>query len=344
MAPQQSSGGKGGVTDLPIEEALPRLLSALRKHGKAVLQAPPGAGKTTRVPLAMLEAGLPPQGRIVMLEPRRLAARGAAMRMAETLGEPVGQTIGYRMRGETNVSPATRIEVVTEGILTRILQSDPELTGICAVIFDEFHERSLNADLGLALAQEVREALRPDLMLLVMSATLDAEPVAAMLDAPVVTSEGRAFPVDLKWLDRPLSGTRRFDAAMADLIARAVAETEGGILAFLPGEGEIRRTAAALGGRLPGVTVQPLYGALPFAAQRAAVAPLAGGRKLVLATSIAETALTIQDIRVVVDGGRARRARFDPGRGMSRLVTERVTRAEATQRAGRAGRVAPGVC
>ncbi|MDF0602228.1 ATP-dependent helicase HrpB [Psychromarinibacter sp. C21-152] len=331
--------------ELPIDAALPELTRALRAAGRAVLQAPPGAGKTTRVPLAMLEAGLPAAGRIVMLEPRRLAARGAAARMAETLGEPVGETVGYRMRGETRVSKATRIEVVTEGILTRMLQSDPELGGVGALIFDEFHERSLNADLGLALSWEVREALRPDLMVLVMSATLDAGPVAEMLDAPVVTSEGRSHPVDLRWQERPVAKGQRFEAAMADLVAQAVGETDGGVLAFLPGEGEIRRVAAALEGRLPaGVAVQPLYGALPFSAQRAAVAPLETGRKLVLATAIAETALTIQDVRVVVDGGLARRARFDPGRGMTRLVTERVTRAEATQRTGRAGRVAPGLC
>jgi ATP-dependent helicase HrpB len=328
--------------ELPIEEVLPELLAALRAQGRAVLQAPPGAGKTTRVPLAMLEAGLPAEGRIVMLEPRRLAARGAAARMAETLGEAPGQTVGYRMRGEAQVSRRTRIEVVTEGVLTRMLQADPELPGVGALIFDEFHERSLNADLGLALAWEARGALRPDLMVLVMSATLDAGPVAALLEAPVVTSEGRGHPVETRWLDKPLPRGARWEPEMAALIARAAAESRGGILAFLPGEAEIRRVAGLLD--LPGVTVQPLYGALPFAAQRAAVAPLEGGRKLVLATSIAETALTIRDIRVVVDGGRARRARFDPGRGMSRLVTERVTRAEATQRAGRAGRVAPGVC
>ncbi len=344
MALPQWIADKARVTDLPIESALPELLDALRRHGVAVLQAPPGAGKTTRVPLAMLEAGLPAMGRILMLEPRRLAARGAAARMAETLNEPVGRTIGYRMRGESRVSEATRIEVVTEGILVRMLQSDPEICGFDAIIFDEFHERSLNADLGLALTWEVRGAFRPDLLVLAMSATLDAGPVARMLDAPVITSHGRSFEVDIRWPEKPVPKETRFDAAMADLIARAASETTGGILAFLPGEAEIRRVAARLDGALPGVSVQPLYGALPFSAQRAAVAPLKGARKLVLATSIAETALTIEDIRVVVDGGRARRARFDPGRGMTRLVTERVTRAEATQRAGRAGRVAPGVC
>ncbi|MGC9420288.1 MAG: ATP-dependent helicase HrpB, partial [Rhodovulum sp.] len=333
------------MVSLPIDDALPDLIAALSRAGRAVLQAPPGAGKTTRVPLALLQAGLAP-GRIVMLEPRRLAARAAAERMAETLGEKVGQTVGYRIRGETRVGRATRIEVVTEGILTRMIQSDPGLDGIGAVIFDEFHERSLNADLGLALAWEVRGALREDLVLLVMSATLDAAPVAALMDgAPVVTSEGRAFPVETRWLDRPLPKGARLAEAAADLVGRAVAETEGGVLVFLPGEGEIHRCAAALAGRLPeGCDIRPLYGALPFAEQRAAIRPAEQGRKVVLATAIAETSLTIEDVRVVVDAGRARRARFDPNSGMARLVTERVTRAEADQRRGRAGRVAPGVC
>lgn len=332
-----------GPDALPVDPVLPDLVAALRGAGRAVLMAPPGAGKTTRVPLALLPE-VP--GRIVMLEPRRLAARAAAERMAATLGEPAGQTVGWRIRGEARVSPATRIEVVTEGILTRMIQSDPDLPGVSAVVFDEFHERSLAADLGLALACEVRGALRQDLWLVVMSATLDAGPVAAMLgDAPVVVAEGRAFPVETRWLDRPLPASTRWEAAMADLVAKAVAETEGGVLAFLPGEGEIARVAAALEGRLPpGCRVRRLYGAMPFAEQRAAVAPDPDARKVVLATSIAETSLTIPDIRVVVDGGRARRARFDPGSGMTRLVTERVTRAEAEQRRGRAGRVAAGVC
>ncbi|MDD9729823.1 ATP-dependent helicase HrpB [Mameliella sp. AT18] len=331
------------MTRLPIEDALPRLISALRDRSRAVLQAPPGAGKTTRVPLAMLEAGLT-SGKIVMLEPRRLAARAAAQRLAEQLGEDPGQTVGYRIRGESKASKSTRIEVVTEGILTRMIQSDPELTGIGAVLFDEFHERSLNADLGLALCLEIADALRDDLMLLAMSATLDAQPVADLMQAPVVTSEGRSFPVDTRWLPHPLPKRQRLDQAMADLILQAHDETEGGILAFLPGEGEIRRTEALLKSRLPKDTLlRPLFGAMDLAAQRAAIRPERSGRKLVLATSIAETSLTIEDIRVVVDGGKARRARFDPGSGMSRLVTERVTRAEATQRAGRAGRVAPGI-
>ncbi|SMO76920.1 ATP-dependent helicase HrpB [Ruegeria faecimaris] len=329
---------------LPIDDAIPDLLAALKASGRAVLQAPPGAGKTTRVPLAILEAGLC-DGKIVMLEPRRLAARAAAERMADTLGQRMGDTVGYRVRGEAKVSKSTRIEVVTEGILTRMLQVKPDLPGISAVIFDEFHERSLNADLGLALCLEVAGALRDDLILLAMSATLDAEPVGRLMEAPVVTSQGRSYPVETRWLDRPLGQRARKLDALVDLVVQAERDTEGGMLVFLPGEGEIRRAEAALAGRLSSkATVRPLFGAMPFAAQRQAIAPVETGRKVVLATSIAETSLTIPDIRVVLDMGQARRARFDPGSGMSRLVTERVTRAEATQRAGRAGRVAEGKC
>ncbi len=331
------------MSRLPIEDVLEPLIAALQSRGRAVLQAPPGAGKTTMVPLAMLQAGLT-KGRILMLEPRRLAARAAAERMAQTLGEKPGDTVGYRVRGESRVSKATRIEVVTEGILTRMIQSDPELSGIGAVIFDEFHERSLNADLGLALSLEISEAFREDLILLAMSATLDAAPVAALMgDVPVITSEGQSFAVDTIWLDRPLRKEDRLEQATARLIEQAVSETKGSVLVFLPGEGEIRRTQSLL--NLPSdCQIRPLFGAMPFKDQQAAIRPIDQGRKVVLATSIAETSLTIQDIRVVVDAGRARRARFDPGSGMSRLVTERVTRAEATQRRGRAGRVAKGVC
>ncbi|KPA21538.1 ATP-dependent RNA helicase HrpB [Shimia sp. SK013] len=331
------------MTTLPIHDALDPLLSALRAHNRAVLQAPPGAGKTTVVPLAMLEAGLT-KGRILMLEPRRLAARAAAERMAQTLGEKAGETVGYRVRGDRKIGKSTRIEVVTEGILTRMIQSDAELSGIGAVIFDEFHERSLNADLGLALCLEIADALRDDLILVAMSATLDADPVAELMgNVPVITSQGRAFPVETRWRGRPLAKTERLEEATARLVEQAIAETDGGVLVFLPGEGEIRRTQSAL--RLPpGCTVHPLFGAMPFKDQQAAIRPIDKGRKVVLATSIAETSLTIQDVRVVVDAGRARRARFDPGSGMSRLVTERVTRAEATQRQGRAGRVAEGIC
>ncbi len=330
---------------LPIDAVLPDLVAALRAHGQAVLEAPPGAGKTTRVPLALMGSGLV-SGRIVMLEPRRLAARAAAERMADTLGEPVGQTVGYRMRGEARTSAATRIEVVTEGILTRMIHGDAGLPGVGAILFDEFHERSLNADLGLALALDIRAALRPDLILLPMSATLDAAPVAALMgDAPRLSAPGRAFAVETRWLPRPQSRDRKVEAQMADLILLALDEGEGGILAFLPGEGEIRRTAALLTPRLPAeCIIRPLYGALDATAQRLALAPAPGLRKIVLATAIAETSLTIPDIRIVVDAGLARRARFDPASGMSRLVTERVTRAEAAQRQGRAGRVAPGLC
>ncbi|MEO0370748.1 MAG: ATP-dependent helicase HrpB [Pseudomonadota bacterium] len=329
---------------LPVEEVIPELLDALRDRGRAVLQAPPGAGKTTMVPLAMLEAGLT-DGRILMLEPRRLAARAAAERMASLLDEHVGTRVGYRIRGEAKSGHATRIEVVTEGILTRMIQSDPELKGVGAVIFDEFHERSLNADLGLALCLEIAGALRDDLMLLTMSATLDAAPVAKLMEAPIITAKGRSFPVDIRHLDKPVRKETRFDASVADLVRHAMAETTGGVLVFLPGEGEIRRVADRLRSDLPTNThLRPLYGALPFKDQRAAITPMKDGRKVVLATSIAETSLTIEDIRVVVDGGRARRSRFDPSSGMARLVTEPVTRAEAEQRAGRAGRVAKGLC
>ncbi len=332
---------------LPIDDALPALIEALRADGRAVLEAPPGAGKTTCVPLALLESGLI-KGRIVMLEPRRLATRAAAERMAAMRGERIGETVGYRIRGETRAGPETRIEVITEGILTRMIQDSPDLPGVGAVIFDEFHERSLAADLGLALCLDVAQALRDDLMLLAMSATLDAAPVADLMDCRMVRAQGRAFAVETRWLERPLKPGDRRDGPMADLIVQAegaTRDTGGAILAFLPGEGEIRRVQALLKGQLPKTCeIAPLYGAMPFSAQRDAIAPARSGRKVVLATSIAETSLTIPDVRVVVDGGQARRARFDPACGMQRLVTERVTRAEATQRSGRAGRVAEGLC
>ena len=333
------------MTDaLPIDDVLEPLVTALRQCGRAVLQAPPGAGKTTRVPLALLKANVTP-GRILVLEPRRLATRAAAERMASALGEAPGQTVGYRMRGENKVSGATRIEVITEGILTRQIQHDPGLDGVGAILFDEFHERSLNADLGLALALDVSGALREDLILVAMSATLDAAPVAALMgNVPVITSEGRSFPVDTKWASAPApTAPRDIAPAAAALVRTALDETEGGVLVFLPGEREIRSAASALEA-LPGIVVQPLYGALPWAQQQAALRPSTSARKVVLATAIAETSLTIPDVRIVVDAGLARRARFDPGSGMTRLVTERASRAEADQRRGRAGRVAPGTC
>ena len=331
--------------DLPIDAVLPQVLDCLTASGRVVLQAPPGAGKTTRTPLAILNAGLC-RGKILMLEPRRLAARAAAERIAETLGEALGETVGYRIRGQSKVGPDTRIEVLTEGILTRMLQSDPELPGVSAIIFDEFHERSLAADLGLALALEVRETLRSDLLLVVMSATLDAEPVAKLLgDAPIVTSAGRSYPVEIIHLPRPASKELSFEAQASSLVLQAISETKGGILVFLPGEAEIRGTKALLQGRLPGTCIlRPLLGNLSFAEQQLAIRPEPHLRKIVLATAIAETSLTIQDVRVVVDGGLARRARYDPAKGLQRLVTERVSKAEATQRTGRAGRVAEGQC
>ena len=339
---------KGRVTfDLPIDAVLPQVLACLTQSGRVVLQAPPGAGKTTRTPLAILQSGQC-AGKILMLEPRRLAARAAAERMADTLGEPVGETVGYRIRGQSKIGPNTRIEVLTEGILTRMIQADPELPGVSAILFDEFHERSLAADLGLALTWELRETLREDLWLVVMSATLDAAPVAALLnDAPIVTSAGRSFPVELTYLPRPAPKDLPFEAQARNLIMQALADTEGGLLVFLPGEAEIRRTKAALQNHLPkNCVLRLLLGNLPFAEQQLAIQPEAQKniRKIVLATAIAETSLTIQDIRVVVDCGRARRARYDSSKGLQKLVTERASKAEATQRAGRAGRIAPGHC
>ena len=331
---------------LPIDEVLASLHDALAVHRSVVLQAPPGAGKTTRVPLALLDAPFLAGQRMVMLEPRRLAARAAARRMALTRGQPVGELVGVRVRGETRVSARTRIEVVTEGVLTRMLQRDPSLEGIGLLLFDEYHERSLQADLGLALAMQAQELLRPDLRLLVMSATLDVEAVSVLLgDAPVITSSGRAYPVDLRYLAR--RDGQRVEGAVAAAVRRALDVDEGSVLAFLPGAGEIRRAHDLLNdGALPrDVRLHPLYGDLPAEAQDAAIAPARGGeRKVVLATSIAETSLTIDGVRVVVDGGLSRVPRFSPRSGMTRLETVRVSRASSEQRAGRAGRTAPGVC
>jgi ATP-dependent helicase HrpB len=331
---------------LPIDEVLPAVRRALQERRALVLQAPPGAGKTTRVPLALLDEAWLAGQRILMLEPRRLAARAAARRMAVTLGESVGATVGFRVRGETRVSARTRVEVVTEGVLTRLLQADPALDGIGLLIFDEFHERSLQADLGLALSLQAQELLRPELRLLVMSATLDGTAVASLLgDAPIVTSEGRQHPVEVRHTARQESV--RVEGAVAAAVRRALARDAGSVLAFLPGAGEIHRTLALLReGTLPhDVRLHPLYGDLSPEQQDAAIAPAAAGtRKVVLATSIAETSLTIDGVRVVVDGGRARVARFSPRTGMTRLETVRVSRAAADQRAGRAGRTAPGVC
>ncbi|MFM2045687.1 MAG: putative ATP-dependent helicase protein, partial [Pseudomonadota bacterium] len=331
---------------LPIDDTLPPLLDALRRGPNAVLQAPPGAGKTTRVPLALVEEPWLAGRSIVMLEPRRLAARGAARRMAQMLGGEVGGTVGYRVRLDTKVSAHTRIEVVTEGLFLRRLQSDPGLEGVGAVLFDEFHERSLDADLSLAFCLQSQGLLRDDLRLLVMSATLDAAPVASLMGgAPLVTSEGRSFPVETRWSEAPAG--ERLEAWTARTVRQALAEEGGSLLVFLPGGGEIRRVERHLadGPLPPGVDVTPLYGDLSREAQDAAIRPTSPGRrKVVLATSIAETSLTIEGIRVVIDAGLSRLARFDPRSGMGRLETVRVSRASADQRRGRAGRLESGVC
>lgn len=352
---------------LPIDEALPALRTALREGVSAVLQAPPGAGKTTRVPLALLDEPWLEGRRIILLEPRRLAARAAAYRMAEMLGEDVGETVGYRIRLETRVGPGTRIEVVTEGILTRMLQSDPALEGVGLLLFDEIHERNLHADLGLALALHARELLRDDLRIVAMSATLEGDPLAALLgDAPIITSEGRSFPVETIFLpSRPGAEAPRLGPALVERTVRAVEraldEQEGDILVFLPGAGEIRRVEEALGGAAgegrmddvayndpaggPSVRVLPLHGSLDRRAQDLALRPAPpGGRKVILATSIAETSLTIDGVTTVIDSGLMRVPRFSPRTGMDRLETVMVTRAAADQRRGRAGRQGPGTC
>lgn len=334
------------MTPLPIDTVLNELASALRQGSAAVLLAPPGAGKTTRVPLALLEESWLQGRKILMLEPRRLAARAAARHMAELLGEPVGATVGYRVRMDTQVGPATRIEVVTEGVLTRMLQSDPGLGGVGLVIFDEFHERHLESDLGLALCLDLQGVLNAELRLLVMSATLVAAPVAGLLGgAPVIACEGRQFPVETRYVGRR-SG-RPLEAAVADAVLGAARSEEGSLLVFLPGAAEIRRVlvmlgSAGLGGEW---ALAPLFGNLSKAEQDQAIVPApAGRRKIVLATNIAETSLTIEGIRVVVDGGLVRAPRFDVRSGMARLVTMPVSKSSADQRRGRAGRTGPGIC
>ncbi len=335
---------KADLPTLPVSEALPALLAALADGSSAVLVAPPGAGKTTLVPLALLDQPWRGDGRILLLEPRRLAARAAARRMAALLGEEPGDTVGYAMRMESRVSARTRILVVTEGVLARMILDDPELPGIAAILFDEFHERSLDGDFGLALALDVQGALRPDLRLLVMSATLDGARVATLLgDAPVIESEGRAFPIDIRYRDRPAD--QRIDDAMAAACRDLLAQESGSVLAFLPGQREIARTAEQLEGRIPAdVDIVPLFGGLDGKAQDAAIRPApAGRRKLVLATSIAETSITIDGVRVVIDSGLSRLPKYEPATGLTRLETVRASRASADQRAGRAGRTEPGI-
>ena len=332
------------MDSLPVDEALPRLKAALEARNAAVLVAPPGAGKTTRVPLALLDAPWLAGRKIVMQEPRRLAARAAARRMAQSLGEPVGETVGYRVRLDTKVGPRTRIEVVTDGLFLRLLQDDPSLEHIGCVIFDELHERGLETDLSFALVREAQTALREDLRVIAMSATLDPGPVSERLGgAPVIESAGRMFPVDTRYIDRDPAG--RIDGNVASLVRRALSEESGSALVFLPGVAEIRRVEDALRDVGSNVDIAPLYGDLSPAEQDRAIAPSpAGRRKVVLATSIAETSLTIEGVRIVVDGGQMRVPRFSPRSGMTRLETMRVSQASADQRRGRAGRLEPGVC
>lgn len=330
---------------LPVDEVLPQVRDALGLHGMAVLVAPPGAGKTTRVPPALLDASWLAGRKILMLEPRRIAARSAAEFMSREQGDRLGGLIGLRARLTSRVSDATRIEVITEGVFSRMILDDPELPGVGAVLFDEFHERSLDADLGLALALDARSVLKPDLRVLVMSATLDGARVAKLLgDCPVITSEGRAFLVETRYVGR---AGGRIEDDMADTVMRTLAKETGSILAFLPGQGEIQRTAERLRARVKdqSVEIAPLFGALDMAEQDRAIAPAPPGRrKVVLATSIAETSITIEGVRVVIDSGLARVPRYEPDIGVSRLETVRVSRASADQRRGRAGRTEPGVC
>jgi ATP-dependent RNA helicase HrpB len=334
------------ATPLPIDAALPQLTAALRENNTAVLVAPPGAGKTTRVPLVLLDETWAKDKKVLVLEPRRLAARAAAARMASTLGEQVGDAVGLRVRFGSKISKRTRIEVVTEGVFTRLILDDPSLDGVAAVLFDEFHERSLDADLGLALARDAQQGLRDDLKILVMSATLDGARVSKLLgDAPLIEGEGRAFPVETRYLGRDLRSP--IETQIADAVERALRAETGSLLVFLPGAGEILRTETLLNERVrdPAVDMVALYGALDARKQDRAIAPVPPGRrKVVLATSIAETSLTIEGVRVVIDSGLARVPRYEPDVGITRLETVRVSRAAADQRRGRAGRTEPGVC
>lgn len=333
-------------TPLPIDAVLDDLSRTLEAHNAAVLVAPPGAGKTTRVPLALLDAPWAKDKKIIVLEPRRIAARASADRMAKSLGERAGETVGYRVRFGSKISRATRIEVVTEGIFTRQILDDPELSGVAAILFDEFHERSLDADMGLALARDAQLGLREDIRILVMSATLDGARIAKLLGkAPVVESEGRAFPVETRYLGRKIDAP--IERQMADAIASALRADGGSVLAFLPGAAEIRRTQNFLAERVQDASIEivPLFGALDAAVQDRAIAPAPKGtRKVVLATSIAETSLTIEGVRIVVDSGLARVPRYEPDIGLTRLETVRAARAAVDQRRGRAGRTEPGVC
>ena len=331
----------------PIDPILPELKAAIRGHSAVVLQAPPGSGKTTRVPLALLDVIVPEKGRILMLEPRRIAAVSAARWMAMTLGEEIGRTLGYSIRFDSRISKETRIEVMTEGILTRRILAKPALEGVAMVIFDEFHERSLQADLALALCLDIRRALREDLKILVMSATLDGGPVSALLDgAPIISSHGNAYPVEERYCGD--NADKTITTRMTDAVQRALRETSGDILVFLPGAGEIRAVREAIdevftSRAISDISLFPLYGDLPFEEQERAILP-SSGRKIVLATNIAETSLTIEGVGAVIDSGLTRRLQYDPATGMNRLATVTVSQASARQRQGRAGRLGPGVC
>ena len=342
---QDSARAQPSASNLPIEDVIPSILQSLRSENRLVIAAPPGAGKTTRVPLALLSEDWVGAGRILLLEPRRIAARAAAERMAQTLGEFVGGRVGLRARMDVRLSRQTQLEVLTEGVFTRLILDDPELSGVSAVIFDEFHERSLDADVGFALALETQAVLRPELRLLVMSATLDVARISKHLQAPIVESQGRAFPVETLYLGR--SKDQPVEADTARAVRRALKEQSGSILVFLPGAAEINRTAERLTreGLPDDIILAPLYGALGPAEQDQAIRPAPQGRrKVVLASDIAESALTIEGVRVVIDAGLARVPRFDAQAGVSRLETLRASRANIDQRRGRAGRTAPGVC
>ena len=350
--------------NFPVDAVMPRLCRALAEHGRAVLTAAPGSGKTTRVPPALLgllpgqekqaekeHAPAPPPGKILVLEPRRLAARASARYMAGLLGESVGRRVGYRVRLESKVSEQTVIEILTEGMFTRRLLNDPELSGVSCVIFDEFHERGLQTDLGLALCLECMEAFRPDLWLLVMSATLDSAELSRFLgNCPIIEAKGRGWPVELRHVNRersidPASGLEDTVAKTVSTVREILSNESGSVLAFLPGQAEIRRAAELLEKRPDNTDIYPLYGDLPSREQDAAIAPSPPGRrKVVLATDLAQTSLTIEGVRIVIDAGLARGPRFEPATGLSRLVTTRLTQDAADQRAGRAGRLEPGLC
>lgn len=343
---QERYEDKGLMSSYPIDACIPGLMNALAGNPSAVVQAPPGAGKTTRLPLALFGLPFCEKGRIVMLEPRRIAAVSAAGWMARSLGEKVGQTVGYTIRFDSRTSERTRVEVVTEGILARRIQADPSLEGTALVIFDEFHERSIHTDLGLALCLDIQKTIREDLKILVMSATIDTSPIAALLgNAPVIASEGKGYPVEERYL--PDGPGRSLPEKITAAALSALRESSGDILIFLPGAGEIRSCSEALQKKLrgshEGITIHPLYGDLPFDDQEAAILP-SQQRKIVLATNIAETSLTIEGVRLVIDSGLTRRLQYDPARGMNRLITVSVSRASAEQRKGRAGRLGPGIC